>query len=149
MRLSQRTNVAVGAAIAVLACSGLAIANGYEGPGPSGLASSPRNFTGTWPVTVSRSQFNNGTGCLTLTAGASGTSASLSFGGQTYRNGSFTIIDDLVMVTITQPEGSQNGALLFVGPAGRGHIGPGSFELVSGGANFDAGKLAFGMKNGC
>jgi hypothetical protein len=59
------------------------------------------------------------------------------------------VINEIVMVTITQPEGSQNGAFLFVGPARRGHIGPSSFELVSGGADFDAGKLAFGMKNGC
>jgi hypothetical protein len=111
--------------------------------------SSPRNFAGTWPVTVSRSQFNNGTGCLTLTANASGNAASLSFRGQTLHYGSFTIINDIVLVTITQQEGSQNGALLFVGRARRGHIGPGSFEQVSGGANFDAGVLAFGMKNGC
>jgi hypothetical protein len=149
MRFSQRSIVSAAAAIAALACSGLALANGYEGPGPSGLASSPRNLAGTWPVTVSRSQFNNGTGCLTLTAGASGNSASLSFRGQTLRNGSFTVINGIVLVTITQPEGSQNGALLFVGPARREHIGPGSFEQVSGGANFDAGVLAFGMKNGC
>jgi hypothetical protein len=89
MRFSQRSNVAIGAAITVLACSGLAIASEYEGLGPSGLASSPRNIAGTWPVTVSRSQFNNGTGCLTRTASAGGNSASLSFGGQTLRNGSF------------------------------------------------------------
>jgi hypothetical protein len=108
-----------------------------------------KRFAGTRPVTVSRSQVNNGTGCLTLTVNASGNSASLSFRGQTLRSGSFTIITGIVLVTITQPEGSQNGAFLFVGPARRGHIGPGSFEQVSGGANFDAGVLAFGMKNGC
>jgi hypothetical protein len=149
MRFFQRSIASATAAIAALACSGLAMANGHEDLGSNGFAASPQNFAGNWPVTVSRSQFENGTGCLTLAVSASGTSAALSFRGQTLRLGSFTIINGLLMATITQQEGSQNGALLFVGPVRSGHIGGGLFQLVSGGADFDSGSLVFGAKNGC
>jgi hypothetical protein len=53
------------------------------------------------------------------------------------------------VVTITEPLYGQNGALIFVASASRGHIGQGIFENVEGGSNFDAGALAFGTKNGC
>jgi hypothetical protein len=100
-------------------------------------------------VTVTRSQRSNGTDCLTLTGSGSSGSASLVFDGQKYPYGSFLVINDTIVATITEPLYGQNGALIFIASASRGRIGQGIFENVEGGSNFDAGALAFGTKNGC
>jgi hypothetical protein len=88
------------------------------------------SYSGAWPVTVSHSQFGNGTGCLTPTQGASGGSASLVFGNQKYPYGSFVVVDDILVVNITQPLYGQNGALMFIAHANRGHIGQGVYENI-------------------
>jgi hypothetical protein len=107
------------------------------------------NYSGSWPVTITNSQFSNGTGCLTLNGGASGGSASLVFGSRTYHYGSFIPISGLLVITIQEPLYGQNGAIMFIGRAERHQIGPGAFENVEGGSNFDFGTATFGMKNGC
>jgi hypothetical protein len=107
------------------------------------------SYSGAWPVTVTRSQRSNGTGCLTLSGNARGGSASLVFGGFKYPYGSFFVIDNILMATISEPLYGQNGALTFTASANRGNIGQGIFENIEGGSNFDFGALAFGMKNGC
>jgi hypothetical protein len=132
MRFTQRIIVAA-AATAMAVSAGPAIAHGYSG---------------NWPVTVTRSQRSNGTGCLTLTGNGSG-SASLVLGGQKYVYGSFLVIKGILMATISEPLYGQNGALMFTASASHGNIGQGIFENIEGGSNFDAGALAFGMKNGC
>ncbi|HEV3092142.1 MAG TPA: hypothetical protein VGX91_11955 [Candidatus Cybelea sp.] len=132
----HRIIIAAAAATAMLLLAGPAVAHGY-------------NYSGVWPVTITGSQFSNGTGCLTLNGGASGGGASLVFGAQKYNYGSFLVIRGTLVATIQEPLYGQNGALLFIGSADRARIGPGLFENVEGGSNFDAGKLAFGMKNGC
>jgi hypothetical protein len=38
---------------------------------------------------------------------------------------------------------------MFIASASHGYIGQGILENIEGGSNFDAGALAFGMKNGC
>lgn len=114
------------------------------------LLPASHSYTGAWPVTVSHSQRSNGTGCLTLTEGGNDAgSASLVFGTQKYQYGSFLVMDGVLVATISQPLNGQNGALMFIAHAKRGHVGQGIFEDIEGGSNFDAGNLAFGAKNGC
>ena len=112
-------------------------------------AAMARSYGGTWPVTVTRSQHSNFTGCLTLTENASERAASLVIGSHKYPYGSFLIINHTLVVTITAQAYSQNAGLVFIGSPARGEIGPGVFEDVYGGSDFDSGALEFGMKGGC
>jgi hypothetical protein len=130
MRLSQLIPIAAVAATAMVAPAGATMAHGYSG---------------SWPVTVTKSQHSNGTYCLML--GQNG-SASVIIGSRKY-DGSFLIINHTLVATITVQAYSQNAGLVFVGSASRGNIGKGVFEDVYGGSDFDSGALAFGMKDGC
>lgn len=146
MRFLPELFIAVIATIAMGASTGSAMA--YINAS-SMVVPESQGYGGAWPVTVTRSQFHNGTGCLTLTGGVGGGSASLVLGGQTYQYGSFAIVNQLLMATIIKPSGSQNGALTFAAPAGRGRIGRGIFEDIQGGSSFDVGALTFGTKGAC
>ncbi len=130
MRFSQRILIATVAATAMLVSAAPAMAHGY---------------VGSWPVTVSKSQHSNGTYCLTL--GENGT-ASVFIGNKRY-SGSFLVINRKLVATITVQAYSQNAGLVFIGSASHGNIGPGVFEDVYGGSDFDSGALAFGMNGGC
>jgi hypothetical protein len=148
MRLTQRIIIAAAAAMTVVISSGPALA--YDnGNAVNIFAPASRNYNGAWPVTITRSQRSNGTGCLTLNGNANGGSASLVFGSQKYPYGSFLVFDGILIASITEPLYGQNGALTFTAHAERGHVGAGIFENLEGGSDFDSGALAFGMKNGC
>jgi hypothetical protein len=150
MRFLQGLSILAVAVTAMAASAGAGVAHGYNGSSASMFApASHHSYIGAWPVTVTRSQHSNGTGCLTLAGGASSGSAQLVFEGQKYSYGSFFILDGTFMATITEPLYGQNGALTFVGTANHGHLGQGVFENIEGGSNFDFGALAFGTKNGC
>jgi len=143
---TQRIIIAAAAA-AIVVSAGPAMAHGYNGNTIMFVPAS-HGYSGAWPVTVTHSQRSNGIGCLTLTGNGSGGSASLVFG-QPYAYGSFVVISHILVATIVEPLNGQNGALMFIAPASRGHIGQGVFENVEGGYNFDSGVLVFGTKNGC
>ena len=148
MRLTQRIIIAVAATMTVVTSSGPAFA--YDnGNAVNVFVPASHSYNGAWPVTITRSQRSNGTGCLTLSGTAHGGSASLVFGSQKYTNGSFIVINHILVATLTEPLYGQNGALIFSAPAHRGNIGQGLFENIEGGSNFDAGAVAFGTKNGC
>src|SRR5579863_8642795 len=106
----------------MVASAGPAIAHGYSGNALRVLPSS-RNYTGAWPVTITGSQFSNGTGCLTLKGLAGGGSASLVFGNAKYPYGSYVVINDILVANITEPLYGQNDALMFIAHANHGHIG--------------------------
>jgi hypothetical protein len=129
MRLSQHLLIAA-LSTTMLVSAAPALAHGYNG---------------SWPVTVTRSQHSNGTYCLTL--GENGL-ASLAIDNQTLR-GSFLVINHTLVATIEAQGYSQNAGLVFIGSASRGGIGPGVFEDVYGGSDFDSGALAFGTKSNC
>jgi len=148
MRFTQRI-ITVAATAAVVVSAGPAMARGYNGNVMNAFAPASQSYSGAWPVTISHSQFSNGTGCLTLTGSGSSGSASLVFGGQKYPYGSFLVINDILVATIQEPLYGQNGSLMFAAHARGGRIGHGLFENVEGGSNFDTGNLAFGAKNGC
>jgi len=149
MRFSQRLLIAAAATAATVVWPGAAMAH-INGNTMNMFGPASRSYSGAWPVTVTRSQFGNGTDCLTLTQnGGNSGQASLVAGGQKYPYGSFLVSKDLLVVTIEEPLYGQNGALLFIAHANNGHIGEGIFEDDRGGSDFDTGALAFGMKNGC
>jgi len=138
MRSLERILVGAGAAVlAVLVSAGPALAVSY---------------TGSFPVTVSHSQRDNGTFCLKLTddgsrgfphSGSASLGGSLSFG-------TFQVIGRLLVATIQQQGGSgQNAGLLMVGSANNGTLGKGFFEQVFSGEDFDSGLTTFGAKGGC
>src|SRR5579863_3447873 len=127
---------AVIAATAIVFCAGPANARGGS-------------YSGAWPVTITGSQFGNGTGCLTLTQNASGGSASLVFDNQKYPYGSYVVVRGILVANITEPLYGQNGVLTFTAHADSGRPGSGLFEDLRGGSNFDFGDLTFGTKNGC
>lgn len=148
MCFSQRILIAAVAVTAMALSGGPAMAH-INGSTMMVIPES-HSYSGAWPVTVTHSQFGDGTDCLTLTQGSgNGGSASLVAGGQKYPYGSFVVMDDILVVNITEPLYGQNGALMFIAHANRGHIGQGVYENIEGGSNFDRGTLVFGMKGGC
>jgi hypothetical protein len=150
MLFSKRTLIAAGATMAIVLSAGAAMAHGYNGNTMSMVVPDSHGYGGSWPVTVTHSQHSNGTYCLTLTAsGSDAGSASLVIGSQRFPDGSFLVVNHTLVATITAQAYSQNAGLVFIGSANRGRIGPGVFEDVYGGSDFDSGALAFGMKGGC
>ena len=120
-------------------------------------AAMAQNYTGNWPITVSQSQHGNGTYCVTLIDAGnlgwphSGTASleSSFFGMPILLEGTFRLINGLLMVTITQPGGTaENGALLFFARAKDGEVGKGVYEQFYGDV-IDSGTLVFGVKNSC
>lgn len=149
MRSAKPILIAAVATMAVVVSAGPAKAH-INGNTTNMFAPASHSYGGTWPVTVTHSQFGDGTDCLTLTQGSgNGGSASLVAGGQKYPYGSFLVSKDILVVTITEPLYGQNGALLFIAHANNGRIGQGIFEDDRGGSDFDTGELAFGTKNSC
>jgi hypothetical protein len=146
--LSQRILITAVATLAMVASAGAAMAHSYYGSPTNMMFPASRGYSGSWPVTITHARFDNGTDCLTLNGGSSG-SASLVAGGTKYPYGSFLVRNGLLVVNISEPLYGQNGALMFIAPASRGLIGEGIFEDLRGGSNFDFGDLTFGMKNGC
>jgi hypothetical protein len=150
MRFSQRILMAAVATTAMVASTGAAMAHGLNGSTMNMIVPDLHSYSGAWPVTITGSQFSNGTDCLTLTQnGSNGGSASLVKDGQKYPYGSFVVVNHILMVNISEPLYGQNGAMMFAASANHGHVGQGIFENVEGGSNFDFGALAFGMKGGC
>ena len=147
MRFSQWILVAAVSATAIAFSAGAAMAHLINGSTMDMPDSN--DYSGSWPVTVTRSQHSNWTGCLTLTENASGSSASLVIGSQKFPYGSFLVVNHTLVATITAQAYSQNAGLVFIGSANRGNIGKGVFEDVYGGSDFDSGALAFGLKGGC
>jgi hypothetical protein len=150
MRFSKRILIAAVATMAMVVSAGAAMAHGINDSTMNMLIPDSQSYTGSWPVTVSRSQHSNGTYCLTLTEnGRNAGLASLVIGSHKYPLGSFLVTNHDLVATITAQAYSQNAGLVFIGAGDRGKIGPGVFEDVYGGSNFDSGALAFGMKGGC
>lgn len=147
MRFSQRILTVAVLAAALVFSAAAARAHVY-GVRPIIFPAS-QGYTGRWPVTITKSQFSNGTDCLTLNGNSHGGTASLVAGSQKYPYGSFVVMHDIMVVNITEPLYGQNGVLTFTAHANDGHIGQGVFEDLRGGSNFDDGDLAFGTKNGC
>jgi hypothetical protein len=115
-------------------------------------AAAAHSYTGNWPVTVTQSQRDNGTYCVSLTDNGSG---GFPHSGEAVLNaqnnpygGYFTVVDRLITVTFTYPSGEGDccSFLVFTAHANNGKIGKGVFNYFG---LTDIGLLAFGKKDGC
>jgi hypothetical protein len=137
----MKTLLALAAALPIAATTSSAMAGG-------GL------YSGNWPITVSHSNYANGTYCLTVTDDGSGGwphsgGATLEIDGSTLY-GSFQLIGHDFTVTITAPGGTgENAGLVYVANASNRKIGKGVYDEVNGGAELDSGVVDFGTKGGC
>ena len=115
-------------------------------------AAMAQSYTGNWPATVTESQRNNGTNCVTLTDDGSygwpHSGEAVLNGQQDPYGGYFTVINGLITVTFTYPSGEGDCCdfLVFTAAASKGHIGKGAFNYFG---LTDNGVVAFGTKNGC
>ncbi|HEY3638253.1 MAG TPA: hypothetical protein VGK90_08860 [Rhizomicrobium sp.] len=108
------------------------------------------SFTGNWPLTVSRSQFLNGSYCLTVTDdGSGGWRHSGSATIPQYTFGVFQVIDGKFMADIVVPLQGQNGVLTFNADGHNGKISNGGAVLIEGGEPLDSGIMKVGAKGGC
>ncbi|MGA8533419.1 MAG: hypothetical protein WB615_04870 [Candidatus Tumulicola sp.] len=149
MHFSRRILIAV-ATTAMVVSANSAMAYASNAGTMSMVVPESHGYSGSWPVTVTRSQHSNGTYCLTLAEnGRNGGSASLVTGSQKYTYGTFQVFNHTLVATIEAQGYGQNAGLVFIGSANRGSIGTGVYDEVYGGEAFDEGALAFGMKGGC
>jgi len=104
------------------------------------------SYAGNWPLTVSDSQYTNGTYCLEVNNNGL---AYLVIDGETLY-GTYRLLDGQILVTNeTQGGEGQNDGLVFVAKAKNGNIGNGVYDDVADGEALDSGKVAFGTKGGC
>jgi hypothetical protein len=110
-----------------------------------------QSYTGNWPATVSQSQRDNGTYCITLTDdgsyGFKHSGEAVLNGQQDPYGGYFTVVDGLMTVTFTYPSGAGDccSFQVFTARASNGHVGKGVFNYFLS----DIGVLAFGKIDGC
>jgi hypothetical protein len=112
-----------------------------------------QSFTGNYPATVTGSQRNNGTYCISLTDdgnyGFPHSGEAVLNGQQNPYGGYFTVVDGLITVTFTyvSGEGDCCDFQVFTAHANKNaHIGKGVFNYFG---LTDIGLLAFGKKDGC
>ena len=120
-------------------------------------ASADGSYTGSYPLTVTKSDHSNGTYCLVLTDEVSSgrrhhgvavlTSGPL-VGLLPY--GSFQVIDHIIVASGEQQLGDGNTAgLIFAGRAANGNISTLVYDQDYGGQSNDSGAVKIGEKNGC
>jgi hypothetical protein len=133
----MKTLCILGAALAVAASTAAATAD-------SG------SYSGNWPVTVTKSQFYNGSYCLTVTDdGSQGWPHSGSATVAQYQLGLFQVIRGKFMADIVVPSGDQNNTLLFTAAGRNGTFGNGAVQLLAGGEPLDSGLMTVGKRGGC
>lgn len=136
----MKTLFALAVALQIVVSAGAAMAGGL--------------YSGNWPITVSHSQYADGTYCLTVTDNGSGGwphsgGATLQIDGSTLY-GSFQLIGPDFTVTISAPSGTgENAGLVYAATAANGKIGKGVYDEVYGGSECDSGVTVFGTKGGC
>jgi hypothetical protein len=111
----------------------------------SANAVAAQNYSGNWPLTVTKAMFINGKYCLVLTGHGSSGTATI----EGMQTGSFQIINRQFVTIIPVPLQGQNGALTFIAVATKGKIGKGAAVEIEGGESFDSGSLVVGKKGGC
>jgi hypothetical protein len=115
-------------------------------------AATAQSYTGDWQATVTESQRNNGTYCVTLTDNGSygfpHSGVAVLNGQENPYGGYFTVIDGLMTVTFTYPSGEGDCCdfQVFTAHASNGKIGKGAFNYFG---LTDIGLVSFGKKDNC
>ena len=125
-------------ALGILACALCAMS------GPAAAAS----YNGSWPVTITNSQYYNGNYCLTL-SGSTGGGAELSGSlGNLY--GNFQVLGkNLIAIVPEQTGGGFNWGVDFILPAKNGALAKGTFIVDEDGELESPGGVKVGAINGC
>lgn len=128
-------------ALGILAC---VLSAALMSGGTAGAAS----YNGSWPITITNSQYYNGNYCLTL-SGSSGGGAELSGPlGDLY--GNFQVLGrNLVAIVPEQTGGGFNWGVEFILPARSGTLAKGTFLVDEDGELESPGSATVGTKNGC
>lgn len=112
-------------------------------------AAAAASYNGNWPITISHSQYSNGSYCLTLAGSVSG-GAALTGPLGNLPNGDFQVIGRSLVASIAQPYGAGfNAGLEFILPAAHGKLGNGAYVDDNDGYLYDTGVAQVGTKNGC
>jgi hypothetical protein len=116
----------------------------------SASAAMAQSFSGKWPLTGTKSIFENGTYCLTVTDnGSEGWPHSGSATIAQEPCGFFQVIKGKFVADIVVPLQGQNGVLLFTSAGRNGIIGSGAVVLIEGGEPLDSGEMLVGKKGRC
>lgn len=114
------------------------------------------SYTGTYPLTVTKSGHSNGTYCLTLTDEVS--SGKRHHGSAVLTGplvdilpyGSFQVINHIIVASGEEQLGDGDTAgLIFTGRAANGNIDTLVYDQDYGGQSNDSGAVKIGEKNGC
>ena len=107
------------------------------------------SYDGNWPLTVSHSQYSNGSYCLTLSGSTSG-GAALTGPLGNLPNGTFQLIGRRLVASVAYPTGSGfNAGLMFILPAANGTLAKGAYVDDYDGYLYDTSPVTVGTKNGC
>jgi hypothetical protein len=108
------------------------------------------SYTGTWPLTITKAQYLNGTYCLTVTdEGGGGWKHSGTATIPEYTYGEFQVINGKFIADIVVPAQGQNEVLVFTANGHNGIIGDGAVQQISGGEPLYQGVMTVGAKNSC
>jgi hypothetical protein len=133
----QLRSVAISFVIALFAFTGAAMAQSYSGD---------------WPATVTRSQRDNGTYCISLnddgSYGAPHSGEAKLIPNTSQYPGYFAVVDGIITITFTYPSGEGDccSYQVFTARASDGELGIGVFNYFG---ITDIGVLTFGKKGGC
>ena len=133
----QLRSVAISFVIALFAFTGAAMAQSYSGD---------------WPATVTRSQRDNGTYCISLnddgSYGAPHSGEAKLIPNTSQYPGYFAVVDGIITITFTYPSGEGDccSYQVFTARASDGELGSGVFNYFG---ITDIGVLTFGKKGGC
>jgi hypothetical protein len=111
----------------------------------SGGAAGAASYNGSWPITITNSQYYNGNYCLTLSGGSAQLSGPL---GALY--GNFQVLGkNLIAIVPEQTSGGFNWGVEFILPARNGTLAKGTFLVDEDGELESPGSANVGTKNGC
>jgi hypothetical protein len=157
MNVYESSLLCAASVVAIAALSGCGAGGAAPAqPSVSGASAATRvsqpsgSFNGSWPFTVTKSKYSNGTHCVALTTYDSGNfkySGTAIVDGK--ERGGFAVIGPLIEITTNDGGYSQNAGSVYSATLEKSGIGTGAFVEVYGGGAFDEGKIVFGKRGSC
>lgn len=106
------------------------------------------DYSGSWPITITNSQYYNGNYCLMLSGAIAGSAELNGPLGDLY--GNFQVLGkNLIAIVPEQTGGGFNWGVEFVLPAANGILAKGTFLVDEDGELESPGRAKVGTKNAC